>query len=753
MQLKSLELVGFKSFAKKTVFNFTTPITAIVGPNGSGKSNVAEAFQFVLGEQSIKSMRGKKTEDLIFNGSKEVARSNRASVKLLFDNRKRLFSIDYDEVVIERVIYRDASSEYLINGSQVRLKDVIELLSASHTGTSGHHIISQGEADRVLSANPKERRAMVEDALGLKLYQYKKEEAQWKLDKTAENIMQVELVRKEVIPHLKFLKRQVEKIERAQAMKHELVLLYHQYLKREELYLKRQKADIKSRRSGPETRKAELARSLIEAKAVLESSTGRDEKSDELVSLEHSLDRDRKRFDALSRELGRLEGTIATEERRLSLLEKAGANTETETIPLSPVKKFFSEVEGLLDQVSGEASISEIGRLIGTIKGLIKSFFATLRAESYRLKEHRDIENDLEAFRKQQTDLEKKISLAEKEEHSTRQAIVRLKADIDREKDTNRDAEKRVFQIIAEQNDVGATLQVLQAAEEKLALEEANFKREIQEGVAIIGRDISLFHQCLIDEEQAISEDRSVQETRRREIEKIKVRLEDAGGGTGEDVLKEYKEVSERESFLVRELADLDQSKNSLIEIIADLEERLSAEFAQGLGKINQEFQRFFTLMFGGGVAALELVKIERKLPESSVDNILDSAIESVEKEKVEEGIDIKVSLPNKKIKGLMMLSGGERALTSIALIFAMSQVNPPPFIVLDETDAALDEANSKKYGDMIESLAKCSELILITHNRETMSRAGVLYGITMGVGGVSKILSIAFDEAVAVAK
>jgi chromosome segregation protein len=99
------------------------------------------------------------------------------------------------------------------------------------------------------------------------------------------------------------------------------------------------------------------------------------------------------------------------------------------------------------------------------------------------------------------------------------------------------------------------------------------------------------------------------------------------------------------------------------------------------------------------------------------------------------------------------MLSGGERALTSIALIFAMSQVNPPPFIILDETDAALDEANSRRYGDMIEALAKKSQLVLITHNRETMSRAGILYGITMGNDGVSKVLSVKFDEAAAVAK
>src|SRR5436190_22597427 len=118
MYLKSLELSGFKSFAKKTLLDFNTPIAAIVGPNGSGKSNVAEAFRFVLGEQSMKSMRGRRGEDLIFNGSTKIPRLDRASVKLTFDNRKRSFNLDFDEVVLERVVHRDGSNEYKMNNSE-----------------------------------------------------------------------------------------------------------------------------------------------------------------------------------------------------------------------------------------------------------------------------------------------------------------------------------------------------------------------------------------------------------------------------------------------------------------------------------------------------------------------------------------------------------------------------------------------------------------------------------------------------------
>jgi chromosome segregation protein len=146
--------------------------------------------------------------------------------------------------------------------------------------------------------------------------------------------------------------------------------------------------------------------------------------------------------------------------------------------------------------------------------------------------------------------------------------------------------------------------------------------------------------------------------------------------------------------------------------------------------------------------------KRKKRSDAEELSEALDGEIpEQTEDEDGPEGLEVNVSLPRKKVKSLMMLSGGERALTSIALLFAISQVNPPPFVILDETDAALDEANSRKYGDMIESLSKNSQLILITHNRETMSRAGVLYGVTMGSDGASKLLSIAFEEAVKVAK
>ena len=162
--------------------------------------------------------------------------------------------------------------------------------------------------------------------------------------------------------------------------------------------------------------------------------------------------------------------------------------------------------------------------------------------------------------------------------------------------------------------------------------------------------------------------------------------------------------------------------------------------------------------MFGGGGAFLSIT-MEHKKPKKNDEKVSEEDMEEEEDEEdnselgFERGIEINVSLPQKKVKDLHMLSGGERSLTSIALLFAVSQVNPPPFLVLDETDAALDEANSRKYGNMLENLSKYSQLIVVTHNRETMSRAQVLYGVTMSAEGASKLLSIRLEDATTYAK
>ena len=740
MYLKSLEISGFKSFAKKAALNFTSPISSIVGPNGSGKSNVAEAFRFVLGEQSIKSMRGKRGEDLIFNGGGDGARVNRASVKVIFDNSKRMLNVDFDEVTLERVVHRDNSNEYFVNGSPVRLKDIVELLAGAHIGASGHHIISQGEADRILNANIRERREMIEDALGLKMYQYKKIESQRKLEKTEENMKSVESLRREIAPHLKFLKKQVEKVEKVQELREELRKLYKEYFKREEIYLKSERSAIDQEKSPLVTELQKLDGEITEARRVLENSKNRDAKSDELIALESSLHKIRMEKDAIMRELGKIEGEISAGQRAIAKEKEKQAKDEFKTVYLKDVEEVAKKID-LLE------TIAEIKQLLF---GFISSH--KNKSDSALIGE---IEKDLLGHQKRKSEFERSLGVFDGQEKAKTLEYNQLREKIEREKDSNRDAEKDVFRIIARQNEVRGVLNGIKTREDKLLFEEQAFKRETDEAYVLVGREIMEYKDFVVVNSADGLEQRSAQYDRQKTIEKIKIRIEDSGAGNSIDILKEYKEVEERDAFLAKELVDLESSKNNLRNLIADLDARIDVEFKEGILKINAQFQNYFSLMFGGGNAGLSVIREKKRKKKSDTDInavLSDDTEEIVEEEEGEEGIDINVNLPRKKVKGLMMLSGGERALTSIALLFAISQVNPPPFIILDETDAALDEANSKKYGDMVENLASRSQLIVITHNRETMSRAGVLYGVTM-LSGVSKLLSIKFDEAVAVAK
>ena len=759
MLLKSIELSGFKSFQKKSLFNFSSPISSVVGPNGSGKSNVAEAFRFVLGEQSIKSLRGKKGEDLIWNGGADAPRSNMAIVKVVFDNTSKFLNIDFPEITIERIVHRDGVNEYLINGSQVRLKDVVELLATAHIGASGHHIISQGEADRILNANMKERREMIEDALGLKIYQYKRQESERKLKKTVENIEQVEALRKEIAPHLRFLKKQVEKLEKASQLKESLITLSKEYLKRESLYISASRKILNQKTTPLEVRKKELEEELSRAKKTLEGSKQKDEKRDKLINLEANIQKIRKDKDSELQNLGKIQGEVNSEERLNKRQREILSSNEHKIVTLGDVEELSNNIENIVSSTEKSTDTLFIKKILKDIVFLIRGFIKSKKEET-NTDQVIELEKSLSRLKDEMGVVEGKLKQIEKEENNLQNQYIELRKEIEKEKDSNRDAEKTLFRVMSEENKVVGELNTLKSEVNRLKAVEEDFNREKEENIVLAGKEILEYESLsvgrdglFINEDPSISEDRHFQEERRREIEKIKIRLEDSGLSGGDDFMKEYQETSERDVFLERELEDLEKSSLSLKKLIDELGEKIDTEFYSGVEKINSEFQKFFLLMFGGGTAELKIIKQKKKTALENLSYAEDIEELTEEDIKEEDGIDIHVSLPKKKIKGLVMLSGGERALTSIALLFAMSQVNPPPFIILDETDAALDEANSKKYGDMIEGLSKHSQLILITHNRETMSRAGIIYGVTMGRGGGSKVLSIQFDEAVAVAK
>ena len=404
----------------------------------------------------------------------------------------------------------------------------------------------------------------------------------------------------------------------------------------------------------------------------------------------------------------------------------------------------MGRLEGILEIAPTENYVEETNaekkcRFCGQRIGADSNAHATLRAKE---------EERLAEARKEKETLALELTKLNSKEIEFQAELVEFAQKHEAENVEIREAERATFALRERLAKLEGASQRVDLEERALTERENDLKREKGEAAVLVGRDVADHLETRSPSE--------VDPDMRKKIERLKIRIEDFGG-TGREVIKEHEEVETRDLYLAKEIEDLNKSAESLRSLMSDLTKTLEERFKGGLNKINTEFAKFFSLLFGGGEAELNLTKIEKRRREVDDDFDLATRLLSgntvVLEEPEESGVEISVNLPRKKIKSLEQLSGGERALTSIALVFAMSQVNPPPFMVLDETDAALDEANSRKYGDMIEALSKKSQLILVTHNRETMSRANVLYGITMGSDSASKLLSIKFDDATVYAK
>jgi len=745
MRLRNLEINGFKSFSQKTNLEFKSPIVSIVGPNGSGKSNVVEAFRFVLGEQSMKSMRGKAGLDLIFKGSKTLPKGSRASVVVHFDNKDRVFklsnetgeniNLNYETISISREVYADGLNKYILNGTEVRLKDINNLLASVNIGSSGHHIISQGEADRILNASPKDRKEMTEDALGLKIYQYKIKDSERKLERTRENIKEVSMLRRENAPHLTFLKKQVEKLEKTKEMQVELATLYREYLKKESIYLDKEHKVLSGEKNKIKNELESVTQKI--SKVEGHASEKENKKIIELKDVEKKLNDLQRVRGEMERKLGRIEGMIEAKELASAEAPEVIAISEAE------FKTVVEEIHQSVDEAIGKENMNEVKPILERIKNILNKFKKNT--------ENKDEQNNLSEINNlKNTEKEMVIEIKElgHKEQEINRSIETLKKEINQEMELLRDQEREKFTLKVRHQELSSALELIAVKEENLNREKESFENEIKEGVALIGREVLAYQDFEIEEPI----DRNMQDEQRRKIERIKIKLEDAGTGNSAEVMKEFGEVTERDNFLAKEIEDLTKSMEALEQLIEDLKEKIDKEFKDGIKKINVEFQEFFALMFGGGTASLSVV-VENKKRRVVVD--IDEEFKGEDEGEIifEQGVEINVSLPHKKVRELHALSGGERSLTSIALLFAMSQVNPPPFLVLDETDAALDESNSRKFGDMLEKLSKHSQLVVVTHNRETMSRAGVLYGVTVGFDGASKLLSVNFGEATVIAK
>ncbi len=703
----------------------------------------------------MKSMRGKSGSDLIFKGGSNAPKLNRAAVSITFDNTDKVFNFSpdsdkggapvlFDEVTFTRELYADGTSRYLMNGTEIRLKQMVELLASVNIGTSSHHIISQGEADGILRASARDRREMLEDALGLKIYHYRIKESESKLTKATNTLKEVQSLRRELAPHLNFLKKQVEKVEKGRAIREELELLSLQYLATERSVIREEDNRLAQAHSVIASKKTQLEQLL----ATLPEETVHDATATDRSNISSQLQIVREKRRTAESRISRLEGMVEAQ-RQMLVAQSKQQQFVAKAITFAPeeYRTLLDEVEAVLHGVR-EASTLE---MVKGIMGKIESLVSRLKAREQKAPEHHeapsvvdtgikdtaleleDLERELKAYIGQEEDLQGRLQAAEQARDASMLA--------------NQVSTRKRYEIISDIKQSESELQILEVSKSAFLQRKELFDAELKEAGFLFG--VGFVQQ--LHNAQPIPE--FDLHTQKRNIDRLKIRL-DEHAGIGNEVVSEYESTVERDAFLAREVTDIESGVRNLETLIIDLKRVLDEQFTSGVKVINERFSDFFKTMFGGGSAFLSIT-LEKKRRRKNADEEL--ALEGEEAEEQEDeferGIEVHVNLPEKKVKELNMLSGGERSLVSIALLFAISQVNPPPFLVLDETDAALDEANSRRYGDMIELLAEYSQLIVVTHNRETMSRASVLYGITLGTDGGSKLLSIKFDEAVKVAK
>ncbi len=878
MYLKRLDIHGFKSFAQNTTLEFSSGVIGIVGPNGSGKSNVADSIRWVLGEQSAKMIRGKKSDDVIFAGSDKKTRLGFAEVMATFDNSDGRIPVDASEVSIGRRVDRTGESEYLLNGNQVRLLDIIDLVLKSNIGTSRYTVIGQGTIDNMILQGPGEVKNLLDEASGVKGYYMKREKTLRRLEQTAQNLMRAEDLIAEIEPRLKSLRRQAKKMEARSEIERQLKAFQKQFFSGQFWQLKHQLDAVlhqlehnQKQRGVLEAKSSELRKLAEKLESTSQNGGGKfKEVQDELNKLQNQKN---KLLEDLSLVRGKMQSqktavsgdakslTVEVHNRQRKIEEIQSKINQNKKEKLQLERQFVEQFKALeainqkLNELSknlsnpGRVDWSAIDRELADLEKSWEGFYSLLDASdnideikqqaqsvsqnfvkfkqttrasiidpqmaSLALKQ--ELDNLLKSKEQLQSQVnsaqlnisKSKISLDFLERELSAVTQEKLHFDLELKKAQSSSPDEFWRNLLAEEDRINK--QVLNLGQEILKVEhklkeyyeqqEAGQKelrkaegefRDMQDQLSKVKdkeSQISIEKAKLDTQIQGLSEEvakilgqqewenlaNEKHQTQSQDLEGKISRLKnqlDTIGGMDELTLKEYQETQNRHTNLSKQVEDLKHGMTDLRQIIDELDEHIKKKFNESFNKINEKFEYYFRVLFNGGRAYLSILKTDESKEEletvvqaqglqSEDDENQPDQLRPQEKvlQKYEKGtsniigIDIKATPPGKKLASIQALSGGERALTSIALLCSLLACFPSPFVVLDEVDAALDDANTIRFGQILGTLAHQTQFVTITHNRETMAQAHMLYGVTMGDDGVSKLLSVKLEQAKVFAK
>ena len=804
MKFKELEVSGFKSFAEKTNFYIEKGLTGIVGPNGCGKSNVVEALRWCMGETSAKSLRGLGMEDVIFNGTSDLPSKNICEVSIKLENDENIIQYkNTPEIEIKRKLEKDKGSKYYINGKEVRAKDVQILFADLSTGPHSPSMVSQGRVGALITAKPTDRRAILEEAAGIAGLHARRHEAELRLNAAENNLKKADDVTRQTENQLKNLLKQAEEASKYKEISDEIkryeaaIIFLNASDVEEEINessekLNEHEDEISAINIEKNFNENEIEKLNLEIKPISSQSN---ELVKDLQKLNIEFDQINKDEERINLEIEKLKKDIKLTyndiNREKEIIANSTNNEERlirERDEILVIEKNYYEIE----KKATDDYKSSLSNLNKTRENL-KTFFHKL-INIIKTKEDAKEEDLRTEFEKNLSDIEdgqeKYASRFGKYDLVKQEAIKRKErlSNIDKEVKNWRDLKDNSSNKLEELKDKLKMLENNLETEDDRPRQIAEKRGSYQQNIKNIEEDIKNINSNLISKQNKIDElntalksinEKKLEKTESRvryqtiienlrlkvkdfqkrslmefnldlksipEFSKIedlnKMKLEEAYSHL--EILKksrdslgavnlradnETKELQEKIDKMMNDRKDLVQGLQKLKSSINDLNQKGRERLLDAFEKVNRKFNDVYTKLFAGGNARLELIESDDPL---------------------EAGLELLVSPPGKKLQSITLLSGGEQALTALALIFAVFLINPAPICVLDEVDAPLDDANVTRFNALLDDLTKITstKFLIITHHALTMSKMNRLYGVTMADRGVSQLVAVNLDKA-----
>jgi len=776
MYLKSITMKGFKSFPERVNLEFSPGVSVIVGPNGSGKSNITDAVLWALGEQSPGAIRGASMQDVISAGGRGISQRRAAEVEVVIDNSDGRAATDFSEIAVQRRLDRSGDSGYRLNGARCRLTDVTDVLSDTNLGREMHSVISQGRVETIVHSKPRERRLLVEEAAGLGKHRKRRRRAELKLRAARDNLDRALDVEREARARLRPLKRQAEAAELGARIEREELGLRARIVS-EELRFGADRAAAAEKVAA----KARATRGKLEERLAAVSKRRREAE-------ERFADRDRERTQAwgmltkLRGEQERVAVRAASLSGRATELEARLESLRVELGPLTldvgpgsapgeRARKLAEELgeidaglgtagAGLATARSDQAAESAREAALGDVRaGAERATRHARRAEGLLGERHR------EALRKRVADGEEllgdvRAALAAIEGVGaairarvarTEGKVVGGEGDGDEIAEELRACSQQEFELQSEMKGIADELTRAEVEAAHLGDRRAEAERDLAGIAERLEEEIPAAEQPLGEEERAEIDRRLERlERRRSQIGPVNPLAE-----------REHDEAREHVEGLQSQREDTERAMRELETLIREIDAEIERAFEQTFDATAENFEEMVEHLFPGGRGVLRRVALrpirDEERPSGEQEAPTDAEPEPDEEEgeeaREELGVEIEVTPAGKSTRKLSLLSGGEKSLVALAFVFAVFLARPCPFYILDEVEAALDDANIDRFLQLIRRFSDRAQFVIVTHQKRTMDAADVLYGVTMGGDGITKVVSrrlprdIAADE------